>query len=262
MTVVVAFLCSDGAVVAADSMLTSSVGNLPIAHHTGRKVDVLAGQQIFAFAGDQGQGARFKIMADGIHGQISGTNHPIDYPLALSRLMVAQFQSTGIGNAINLNTVVAFEHGNEHHCCIFEGQIQPRLLDTHHFYAALGSGKLSADPFIRFLIDVFCQSGPPNVREAVFLAAWTVEHAIHTSPGGVAGPMRIAVLERSDAGHYNARELPDTEIEEHRQAMESAAQALRDWRDAIQTGKAASDVPPPPMVQGDNETGTGIPLTG
>lgn len=261
MTVVVAFLCSDGAVVAADSMLTSSMGGLPVAHHTGRKVEVLAGQQVFAFAGDHGQGSRFKIMADGSYGQIAQTNHPIEYPLALSRSLVAQFQSTGIGNAVNLNTVVAFEHGNQHHCCVFEGLIQPRLLDAHHFYAALGSGKLSADPFIRFLVEVFCQAGPPNVREAVFLAAWTVEHAIHTSPGGVAGPMRIAVLERDDTGHYNAREVPDTEIEEHRQAIESAAQALRDWRDAIQTGKAALDVPPPPRGPGDYEIETGNPIT-
>jgi hypothetical protein len=98
------------------------------------------------------------------------------------------------------------------------------------------------------LVDLFCPNGPPSVREAVFLATWTVEHVIHTNPGGVAGPIRIAALEATVGGALAARELPDTEIEEHRQAMESAGQALRAWRDGIQSGTAAGDVPAPPEL--------------
>ncbi len=248
MTVVVAFLCTDGVVVAADSMLTASIGNVPVAHHTGKKVSVLNGHQVFAFAGDQGQCERFRIMADGSHARIAQAAHPIDYPLILTQSLITQFQATGIGDAINANTVLAFGHGGSHQCCIFVGPIQPRLLDEHHFYAALGSGKLSADPFLRFLVDVFCQDGPPNVREGVFLATWAIEHVIRTNPGGVAGPIRIATLERTDDGVLAARELPDTEIEEHRQAIDSASIALRAWRDGIESGAAAEDVPPPPEL--------------
>ena len=70
-------------------------------------------------------------------------------------------------------TILAFPHSAGHHCCVFEGTIQPRLLDTNHFYVALGSGKLAADPFLRFLVDIFCPNGQPKVREAIFLATWT-----------------------------------------------------------------------------------------
>ncbi|HET6378633.1 MAG TPA: hypothetical protein VFG05_10060 [Methylocella sp.] len=251
MTVVVGFLCRDGAVVASDSMLTSSMGQLPIAHHTGKKIAVLGGNQVFAFAGDQGQGDRFRFAADGNHAAIPNTHHPVDYPLILAQLVLQQFQSTGIVgafNALNLSTILAFPHNGTHQCCVFDGPLQPRLLDAHHYYVAIGSGKLAADPFLRFLVDVFCQNGQPNVREAVFLAAWTVEHVIHTNPGGVAGPIRIAVLETDGAGQWIARELPDTEIEEHRQAMESAGQALRAWRDGLQSGAAAVDAPAPPEL--------------
>jgi hypothetical protein len=252
MTVVVAFLCTDGVVVAVDSMLTSAIGTpagaLPIAHHTGRKVDVLAGQQVIAYAGDQGQGARFRIMAEGSHPLILQVAHAIDYPLRLTQSLIAQFQSTGIpANAIGVNTVLAYQHGARHHCCAFEGAIQPRLLDAHHFYVALGSGKLSADPFLKFLSDIFCPNGQPSVREAVFLATWAVQHVIDTNPGGVAGPIRIATLEQA-AGGLAARDLPDTEIEEHRQAIESAAQALRSWRDSLQSGVAAQNVADPPAM--------------
>jgi hypothetical protein len=82
----------------------------------------------------------------------------------------------------------------------------------------------------------------------VFLATWTVQHVIDTNPGGVAGPIRIAVLERDGNGGFAARDLPDTEIEEHRQAMDSAAQALRSWRDGIQSGAAAEGVEEPPAM--------------
>jgi 20S proteasome alpha/beta subunit len=247
MTVVVAFYCSDGVVIAADSMITPSMGGMAVGHHHGRKIEVLPGPQLFAFAGDQGQAARFRTMAELQHANIAGVPHALDYGLGMSVNMIQQFASTGIaGNAIGTNTILAYCHGGSHHCCMFEGQLQPRLLDEHHYYAALGSGKLSADPFLRFLVDVFCPTERPTVPQAIFLATWAVQHVIDTNPGGVAGPVRMATLERDAAGTLAARSLPTDEIDEHLQAIESAATALRKWRDEIQSGSAAGDAPDPP----------------
>jgi hypothetical protein len=83
--------------------------------------------------------------------------------------------------------------------CVFEGPI-----------VALGSGKMSADPFLRFLTDVFCGGVQPKVRDAVFLAAWTVQHAIDTTPGGVAGPIRVATFEPDLLGTSAASSLRQT----------------------------------------------------
>jgi hypothetical protein len=248
MTVVVVFHCPDGVVIAADSMITPSMGGISVGHHHGRKIEVLSGPQLFAFAGDQGQASRFKTMAEGLHGQIAGLAHALDYGLGMSGGIIQQLASTGInGNAIGTNTILAVGHGGSHHCCMFEGQLQPRLLDEHHFYAALGSGKLSADPFLRFLVDIFCSYGRPSLREAIFLATWTVQHVIDTNPGGVAGPIRVATFSGDGNGAFHATELPDSEIAEHQQAVESAATALRKWRDEIQSGQAADDAPEPPI---------------
>jgi hypothetical protein len=247
MTVVVAFHCADGTVIAADSMITPSMGGISVGHHHGIKVEVLPGPQLFAFAGDQGQAARFKIMAQHLHVQIPGLAHALDYGLGMSGGIIQQLATTGIvGNAIGTNTILAYCHGGTHHCCMFEGQLQPRLLDENHFYAALGSGKLSADPFLRYLVDVFCPNGRPTLREAVFLATWTVQHVIDTNPGGVAGPIRVATFSADGTGAFQAVEVPDSEIAEHQQAIESAATALRKWRDEIQSGGAAADAPEPP----------------
>jgi hypothetical protein len=246
MTVVVAFHCSDGVVLAADSMLTPNMGGLSVGHHHGQKISILPGPQIFALTGDLGQNARLRIIAENHHAIIAKCGHAIEYPLQLTQAIILQFTATGISNAIEAFPVLAFVHGGEHQCCLFEGRLQPRLLDEHHYYAAHGSGKLSADPFLRFITDVFCPNGRPTVREGVFLAAWTVQHVIDVNPGGVAGPVRIATLERDGAGVLTARSLPTAEIDEHLQAIESAASALRKWRDEIQSGHAADDAPEPP----------------
>lgn len=246
MTVVVIFNCTDGVVIAADSMITPSIGGIGVGHHHGQKISVLPGPQLFAFAGDVGQNARFRILAESNPGIINNQAHAIDYPLQLTAGIIQQFTATGINNSIDANPVLAFAHNGVHQCCVFEGALQPRLLDEHHYYAALGSGKLSADPFLRFLVDVFCNNGRPSVREGIFLATWTVQHVIDVNPGGVAGPIRIATLQSDGAGGFVARSLPNDEISEHQQAIESASKALRIWRDQLQSGGAADSAPEQP----------------
>lgn len=252
MTVVVGFYCRDGIVIGADSMLTPSMGGISVGHHKGQKVHLLSGNQLFAFAGDQGQAARFQIMADGSHAMPATVGHAIDFPLILTQSLIQQFQNTGVGQQIGVNTLLGFEHGGQQQLCVFEGLIQPRLLDAAHYYVALGSGKLSADPFLRFLVDIFCLNGPPSVREATFLTEWAIQHVIDTNPGGVAGPIRIAVMERNPGGAWQSRLLTDNEVDDQGQAVESARQSLRDWRNSLtpqEIGEEGSeDIPAPPTL--------------
>jgi len=80
MTVVVAFHCSDGVVIAADSMITPSMGGLSVGHHHGQKISILPGPQIFALAGDVGQNARIRIVAETNHAVIAVAADPNDDP--------------------------------------------------------------------------------------------------------------------------------------------------------------------------------------
>ena len=253
MTLNVAFLCSDGLVLAVDSMITARMpvgaGVLPLAHQHGVKLYLLPGPQLFSYSGDPGLAARFKAIAESSHSRVTTFPFAFNYPLQITNAAVSQFNSTGIAvNMIDLNLALGFIHGGSCHCCMFEGPIQPRMLDKDHYYAALGSGRVSAEPFLRFISDVFCQRGQPTVREAVFLAIWTVQHVIDVNPGDVAGPIRVAVFELNGAGNFRARELTTNEIDDHQQAIESARDALRDWRNSIsgQSTAAAQGVPIPP----------------
>ena len=44
MTVVIAFHCSDGVVIAADSMLTPNMGGINVGHHHGKKLKFSLGR--------------------------------------------------------------------------------------------------------------------------------------------------------------------------------------------------------------------------
>jgi 20S proteasome alpha/beta subunit len=252
MTLIVAFACKDGAVIAADSMLTVGMAGVATCHHHGRKVHILPDHHVFAFAGDQGQADRFRAMASRNTSNANAGSHALEYALSLTEDIVAQFNTTGIANHIDVEVVIAYPYGHAMSVCAFTGALQPRLLDQDHFFIALGSGKQMADPFLRFLLDIFSPK-QPNVREGVFLATWTLQHTIDTNPGGIAGPIRIVVVEQA-ANAFSARELSTDEIGEQQQAIADAEGALRDWRSVIAGTKcltegagARGSVPPPTM---------------
>jgi hypothetical protein len=247
MTVAVAFLCPDGVVVAADSMITPTLGGMGVGHHTGRKVYTCPGQQVFAWAGDMGLASRARLLVEANPASAGVYATPMDYVHTISTAINAQFSQTQVQQQ-NRNEVacfVGFPHGGQPQCCVFWMGMQPMLFDQDHYYLALGTGKLSADPFLKFLVDVFCPNNTrPSVHLAAFLAVWTVQHAIDTTQGQVALPIKAAMIEQAAAG-LQSRALSDPEIATHIQAKQAGEQALRDWRAAVQSGAAAQGAQPP-----------------
>jgi len=245
MTVAVAFLCPDGVVVAADSMITPTLGGMGVGHHTGRKVYNCPGQQVFAWAGDMGLASRARLLVEGNPASAGNFATPLAYVHAISVEINKQFSDTQVQNRDAAACFVGFPYGGQPQCCVFWMGMQPMLFDPDHFYFALGSGKLSADPFLKFLVDVFCPNNTrPSVHLAAFLAVWTVQHAIDTTQGQVAPPIRAAMIEQAAAG-LQSRELSDPEIGTHIQAKQAGEKALRDWRAAVQSGAAAQGAQPP-----------------
>lgn len=246
MTVVVAFLCTDGVVIGADSMLSVSFAGLPVAHHKAKKVHVLSGDQVFAYSGDQGLGDRFRILAEAGAEHIASKQQPLDYGLLLTQNAMQQFAATQVA-PVDLNVVLAFPFNNSAQCCVFLGNtVQPRMLDADHFFAALGSGGIAANPFLRFLYEVFCQGRQPPLREAVFLTTWALHYTIETIPGGVSDPLYVAELRTNSEGQLTAQELSQDDIQEHLVAIQDAHKSLRDWRDSLHAAEADADVPPKP----------------
>jgi hypothetical protein len=46
-------------------------------------------------------------------------------------------------------------------------------------FISLGSGKLSADPFLGFLRKVYWPTKLPTIQEGALAACWTIQHAIN-----------------------------------------------------------------------------------
>jgi len=228
MTIVVGFLCRDGLVIAADSMLTLSAGAFDLAQRTGKKLYALPASHVFAYAGAQGLGERLRAV---VEGQATGDANPANalvHTLNMSASALSGFRSTLVERP-QVNGVVGFPFGAEPQVCVFEQDLQPRLLNEHSFYVTIGNGSVSAEPFLKFLADAFLNNAMPTVQEAVFLACWVVQYTIDTRPGGVGHPIRIAGLRRNGAA-LDQFELLDADVEEHRQAITEMTGHIRDWR--------------------------------
>ncbi len=73
-----------------------------------------------------------------------------------------------------------------------------------------------------------------------------LEHAVELNPGGVNGPIRMAVLEKHpETERFSARRLEAGELEEHKQNVRGAYESLRNYRNGIGVSAGTSTEPPP-----------------
>jgi hypothetical protein len=114
----------------------------------------------------------------------------------------------------------------------------------------MGSGQAITDPFLALMREVFWGKGPPTVQDATFAATWALEHAIQVNPGGINGPARIAVMERT-SGKYRTKILDEAALEEHRQNIQQAKERLRAFP-ALQSADAPGtpEIPRPNSQSG------------
>src|SRR5207245_1801501 len=88
------------------------------------------------------------------------------------------------------SALVATMIGKAYHLFQFNHQGSAEAATTHLPFVAIGSGQATADPFLAFIRRLFWPSKLPATGEGLFAGVWTVRHAIHTSPGGVADPIQ------------------------------------------------------------------------
>jgi hypothetical protein len=144
--------------------------------------------------------------------------------------------------------LIAFPSGDSPVLCEFDPlYFQPELKTERLWYCSMGSAQPITDPFLALMRNVFWHKSPPTVPDALWAATWALDHAIEVNPGGVNGPVQMAVLERTDKAQLRARVLEDGELGEHRQNIQAAKDALRKLRESYQVGaeSGAADIPKP-----------------
>jgi hypothetical protein len=245
MTVLVGVRTSSGVVIGTDSSATFGNGQLATIEQPTKKIEIIQEKIIVAGTGQIGLGQRFcnQVIAS-INRQDYKHKNAIEMATEMSRVAIIDFQQTGVKLG-QFGALVAFAYKNDLQLCEFPcSDFQPEL-KTSVWYASMGSGQLIADPFLALIRRVFWKDTAPSFPEAVFAVTWVLQHAIAVNPGGINGPMQIAVLQNV-SGAPKARLLSDDELDAHKENATGAEEHLRKYREILQgTATAAPDVPKP-----------------
>lgn len=258
MTSIVGILCKDGVVIATDSAATFVAAHGPTIEQRTQKLEVFdRWPVVIAGAGATGLNQRFCAIAQ--HCWNDETKYddkkfrehpPIELAKSLTQKTLQDFGSTFLAAgdpqmlAPPYGALFGFASGKNAILCEFESEtFQPELKNDALWYCSLGSAQAITDTFLALMREVFWQDGPPVVRAGIFAAVWTLQHAIDINPGGVNGPIQMAVIERNEKKRFEAKQLTLDDLAQHKQSVEDAKNHLRDFRNILRG--TAEDIPIP-----------------
>jgi hypothetical protein len=114
-------------------------------------------------------------------------------------------------------------------------------------FVCQGSGKGNADPFLRFLWDVYWSKGTaPSLKEAVLAGYWTVKVVTQLRTSGVGCGVEVYTL-RDQGTAAVAEKIPDSALGEHDEFIAAVEDAMRGVRDQMMGKVQAPGTPPPPV---------------
>ena len=235
MTAIVGLFCKDGVVIGADSSMTlAAAGNFRTIEQSSNKIHIVDGRIIIAGTGSVGLGQRFCAMAEKAGG-LKG--NPLEAAKHLCKGAIDDFSQTGLEiGKIDYGALVAFP--------VAYGNFQPELRNSQMWFSTMGNHQHITDAFLGLMKDVFWPNSQPSLHDGVFTAVWTLQHVVALNTGGVADPIRIAILETKD-GKAKARILEESDLAQHKQYVAEAKEHMRKFRDTLQSGavETAPDVP-------------------
>jgi Proteasome subunit len=245
MTSIVGILCKNGVVIATDSSATFANGQIRTIEQPTEKIKIIGDTIIVVGTGEVGLGQRFCDIVKTGWGEKLFTNPPIDVGRQLSARFVRDCIETGAQRG-TIGVLIAFPAEHTPNLCeLGVSDLQPELKTEDLWFVSMGSAQHITDTFLGFIREVFWENGMPNLHDGIFAATWALDYAVNVNPGGVNGPVRVAVLETLEKAHFSARILDENELDEHRQNIKEAKQSLRDYKSRHQTSNI-STIPPVP----------------
>lgn len=221
----------------------------PTISHLACKISVLDGSVIVAGTGYTGTSQRFCDVVE--TALLNLDDYQKTAPVGVGRLLctagLKDFQSTMMKAGL-FGALVAFPStkGGPQLCEFHEKDFQPDLKDAGTWFTSMGSGRPIADSYLAFMRDAFWRDGMPLLTHGIFAAAWVMRQSIRVSPGFIAGPIDIAVLQGE-----KARMLEPCELTYY---MDVADRATKHFGTFDPTASApgielAFDVPVPPIPE-------------
>jgi ATP-dependent protease HslVU (ClpYQ) peptidase subunit len=263
VTLIIGIKCSDGIVVGSDGAVTLSVLGLSTAQQPTKKLQFIKPDTILGVSGTVG-------IAQQMAGILKADIHAFKLADVLTelrsriwdKLLKKEFEIAKAAREIHPQmqqeclscTLLALPVEGKPELISFAESGGSFSASSDLPFIAIGSGQPIADPFLAFIRRIFWEKRIPTIADGIFAVWWTLHHAIKTSPGGVAEPKQIAVLEWKDTGKGKkvpqARELSEAELKEHVEAVMRAEEHLRNFdRQAAREPApvAAPEMPIPPL---------------
>lgn len=256
MTLIVGIQCSDGVVMASDSAASFVAGvQLTIGQQEMIKIRTLADAMLYGSTGAVGMA---QLICDKVTKcWNSNATFFVNATIPEAMQKIGSEITKVVGEYIQIGQMLRPEGGLQNSLCKsllaiplrgsgtliqFDYNGAPESATKELPFVALGSGQPIADPFLAFLKRVLWKEREPTVAEGRFAAAWTIEHAIRTNPGGLAGPLQMATLTVS-----NNRPRVDNiaDIAEHQQALNEAERVLAEHIHSSLGSGAATAAPAP-----------------
>ena len=239
MTVLVGILASDGAAIAADRQVTVGHVGLPMS-----KIAPIGGRSLVATSGSLALGQKIRMVFETHHAELGA--HPYGEHLPAIEQAIRIAVTPALQMAEKTRYVIPGAENNALACslaCIpfadglrlchvdYDGSIY--CLNENLPYVTAGSGKINADPFLRFIWDVFWPDPGrlPPLREAIFAAYWTVQMNIEYQSTGVGIGVDVWTVHRNPGGSYAAAKTNRERLEPSGMFIESMKQAMRAQRD-------------------------------
>lgn len=254
MTVLVGVKCTDGVVIGADSMATSTHGPASLLQTQTDKIQIIAGEVIVAGSGSVGLIQRFTNVVDELWKNEEVKRNMWSCIKSISAATITDFKSTGVpfkqpphGLGFGFGSLLAAPIEGEARLVEYgEADVQPELKDEKPIFVSMGSGQMLAEPFVAFVSRVLWDDGVPDVQAAMFGVYWALDHTIKYAPGGVGEPIRMALLKEENR-EWNARVLDDDELQEKAQHINQIERRIARYpKEVLQEPQATPPPAPPP----------------
>lgn len=257
MTLLVGILCPEGVVVATDRQVTHGAMGMPTVGQAGTKgIVIRKGEALYASSGPIGMGQQIANALDKATvsfelrtcvdcvGDLSKAARTVILPA----FDVAQRAVNVLGQVATQMDVVGggllaarFYDGVKLIDLNPQGGCEILTLESVPFVCQ-GSGKANADPFLRFVWDIYWPEKSPTLNEAILAGYWTVRVVTQLHTSGVGCGVEVFTV-RDVKGKGVAAKLDDSALAEHDDFIAAVVDAMRSVRDNM--GKtAAAPVPP------------------
>jgi hypothetical protein len=220
MTSIIGILSKNGVVIGADSSITLMQGYERTIEETANKIITIEDQVILVGTGEIGLGQRFEaILKD--NWECVKSLPALEIAKSLSNFAINDFERTanaGRGeDGFGYGALVAFPAQGELHLCEFDViNFHPQCATEDLFYSTMGCVQHLTDERISYFKRRIWQA-QPDLEQAILCTVLALDIAIETNPGGVKGPAKIVVLEKSNnARGLQIREFSENEIDTYR----------------------------------------------